>query len=489
MKNKRVMLISLMTALALTIGGCGGKSEETADGNVPETKETVEETEAKETEAEETETEAKNDTVGEEMTEVELKEGVVLNASSESPTGYRVQFAYSDEMATNVTLAGGFQFYESGDINVYANGFVLPAGDSQANHLYGPEEWEAGRGFKHLNDTGYTMEMKQDEDGIWRASLDLPGGNYLYQYQVSYDGGENYEAIPDPVCMPVCNAELGASQTRSQFFVPYNEKQGDEDYYDWSWINPVEDAAQAGEISSFTYEGLDGEQIAEIYLPAGYDADRDEPYKVLYLSHGGGGDEGDWFYQGHAGNIVDRLTAEGKCEPFVVVCMDNTIYGSNFQSYSGKSEYYLYCYENIKNYLIPYVEENYNVSAETAGRAFAGDSNGAKLTTQIFINDPGEFSYYGLFSGSAAWAWPELEDYSDYKNADVYLAAGWADQLMMQNSYHTDTDKTLMGIKELLDSAEIPYNKGENYVTVEGAHDWFTWAQIFRDYVSTTLWK
>lgn len=425
----------------------------------------------------------------------DFQAGVAVNANDASATGYTAEFAYADAEATNVVLVGGFQFYRSGDINVYANGFVLPASDSQENHLLGPDEWQAGENLKHLNDAGCRVDMEKGEDGVWRASLDLPGGFYLYQYEVSYDGGETYEAVMDPENVPVYNTDLGASQSRSQFYVPYDEKQGDEEYYDWSWAAPVEDATQTGKISAITYDGLDGEQVAEIYLPAGYDANSEEPYKVLYLSHGGGGDEADWFYQGNVGNILDRLIADGTCEPFVVVCMDNTVYADNFpeEEYgmrsSDNNEYYLYCYDNIKNYLIPYVEENYHVSTEASGRAFAGDSNGAKLTTQIFINDPAEFSYYGLFSGSAAWAWPELEDYSDYMNANVYLAAGWADQLMMQNTYHTDGDKTLMGMKELLDAAGITYNGGGSYVTVEGAHDWFTWPQIFRDYVTTTLWK
>lgn len=421
--------------------------------------------------------------------------GAAVKENSSSATGYTAQFAYEDKEATNVALVGSFQFYQSGDINVYANGFVLPASDTQANHLLGPDEWKAGENLKHLNDAGYRMDMEKSQDGIWRASLDLPGGFYLYQYEVSYDGGENYESVMDPSRIPVYNTEMGASQTRSQIFVPYDGKQGDKEYYDWSWAAPVEDDTLKGELRAITYEGLDGEQVAEIYLPAGYDEDREEPYKVLYLSHGGGGDEADWFYQGNTGNILDRLIADGSCEPFLVVCMDNTVYADVFPEdgygmrYSDNNDYYLYCYDNIKNYLIPYIEENYHVSKETSGKAFAGDSNGAKLTTQIFINDPTEFGYYGLFSGSAAWAWPELEDYSDYMNANVYLAAGWADQLMMQNTYHTEGDKTLMGMKELLDSAGIIYNGGGSYVTVEGAHDWFTWPQIMKDYVTTTLWK
>ena len=418
----------------------------------------------------------------------EQAEGVMVTQNSESATGYTIDFCYKDEKATNVQVTGSFLFYESGDLQVWANGFVLPGNDKQANHCINPQEWSAGRALRHLNDVGSKIDMEQTGDGVWTLALDLPGGSYSYQYSVSYDNGENYERISDLVNLPPCN-DMGAEQVRSKFYVPYDEKQGEPEYNDWSWVTPIEDEAAQGTVEALVYPGLDGEQIGEIYLPADYDENRETPYKVLYLSHGGGGDEADWFYQGNAGNIVDRLTAEGACEPFIIVCMDITVYAGQFEGASRNDDYYLYCYKNIKEYLIPYVEEHYNVLADAQGRAFAGFSNGAKLTTQIYINDPAQFSYYGMFSGSSAWAWPELEDYSAYKNADIYLAAGWADQLMMQNSYHTDGDKTLMGFKELLDAAEITYNRGGSYVTVEGAHDWFTCPQILRDYVSTTLWK
>lgn len=415
--------------------------------------------------------------------------GVEVNENDASATGYTASFSYEDAEATNVNLVGGFQFYVKNDINVYSKGVTLTGNDSVANHLVGPDEWEADKDLVHVNDDSATIEMTKDENGVWTADVDLPGGSYLYQYSVSYDNGETYEKISDPANLPELNAEPGSGQTRCKFFVPYDEKQGDEEYYDWSWLTPIEDESKQGTIEVVTYDGLDVEQYAQIYLPAGYDAEREEPYKVLYLSHGGGGNEADWFHQGNAANIIDRLIADGECEEFVIVCMLNEVYRDMFEDASNNNEYFLHCYENIRDYLIPYVEENYNISSETEDKAFVGLSNGAKLTDQIYINDPGAFGYFGFFSGSAAWAWPELEDYSEYKNADIYLGAGWADQLMMGVSYHTSGDKTLMGMKEQLDAAGIEYNDGGSYVTVEGAHDWWVWPQLLRDYVSTTLWK
>lgn len=413
---------------------------------------------------------------------------VKVDANADSKTGYTATFSYQNEEATNVQLVGGFQFYESGDVNVYGKGFMLPASDSFNNHLIAPQDWESGKEYRHIQDTGYTMNMEKNaETGAWEAQLDLPGGSYMYQFKVSIDNGESYKTIADPSNEAFSNA-WGANQARSKFFVPYDEKQADE-YYDWSWTQPIADASKAGTIEGFTYETVDGVQNAEIYLPAGYSADG-EAYKVLYLCHGGGGTEGDWFWQGNAGNILDHLIAEGKAEPFVVVTMNNAAFNSLFPGkVSNDANYYRYCVKNIKENLTPYVEANYNVRSDVEGKALAGLSQGAKLTNFAFIDDPNAYSHYGMFSCSVVWAWPELEDYSAYKNANVYLGAGFADHYMISASYHQELDCTLVGFKEILDAEGIVYNNGGSYVTAEGSHDWFTWQLILRDYVANNLWK
>lgn len=421
--------------------------------------------------------------------------GVSVNANDESATGYTIDFSYADADATNVQLLGGFQFYESGDVSVYGKGFSLSASDSFTNHLISPQDWQPGMQLRHVQDTGYTMEMEKDEAGNWTASLDLPGGCYMYQYSVSYDNGETWETIADPTNEAESNTWGGSVQTRSKFYVPYDEKQGDDNYYDWSWATPIEDAEAAGTVEFFTYPTTeDGEQFAEVYLPADYDAKREEPYKVLYLAHGGGGNEGDWFHQGNASNILDRLIANGSVEPFVVVCMNNAAFNDMFitpeqPKTSNNADFYRYCVNNLMENLIPYVEENFNVSTETAGKAVAGLSQGAKFSTFSMVDNPGYFSYYGLFSCAVNWIWPEQEDYSEFKNSNIYLAAGFADNYLISAEYHKELDCTVVGFKEKLEAAEIEYNNGGSYVTAEGSHDWFTWQQILKDYIETTLWK
>ena len=59
----------------------------------------------------------------------------------------------------------------------------------------------------------------------------------------------------------------------------------------------------------------------------------------------------------------------------------------------------------------------------------------------------------------------------------------------MNDSYQTETDRTTTGLADKFDELGIEYNDGNGIEVVQGGHDWFTWPQILRDYVTTTLWK
>lgn len=410
--------------------------------------------------------------------------GVEVWENNDSLTGYTATFRYSDEEAVKVELKGSFQFYVDGEEAVYAGGYNLEEGDAMENYLIGPEDWTKGGNYVHIGDEGYVTAMEKDDTGIWTCSLDLPGGYYLYQYNV-YSDEETFTSIPDPTNIAAVNA-FGAHQQRSQFYVPYNEETMSP-YYDWSWCLPAEEG-ERGTLEGIQYEGVDGRIMnAEIYLPAHYDAEREKPYKVLYLSHGGWGDEGDWFYQGHAGNIMDRLAAQGVCEEFVIVTMNNDVFPSGGWWIEWEAEKYI---PNICDCLIPYIEEHYNVSEKPGDRAFAGLSSGAVVTGNLLHHDPSAFGYFGLFSCSATYSFPELEDYSTFKDTDIFLAGGWADYCVSnkENNY-SDEDVMVVTYAEKLDEKEIPYNNGEGILLVPGNHDWFTWPQVLKTYISTTLWK
>ena len=55
-----------------------------------------------------------------------------------------------------------------------------------------------------------------------------------------------------------------------------------------------------------------------VYTPPGYESGT-ERYPVLYLLHGGGGDEDAWLTMGRANIILDNLIAQHKAKPMIVV--------------------------------------------------------------------------------------------------------------------------------------------------------------------------
>lgn len=56
---------------------------------------------------------------------------------------------------------------------------------------------------------------------------------------------------------------------------------------------------------------------ALVYTPPGFS--KSKKYPVLYLLHGIGGDELEWFNNGKPQIILDNLYAEGKLTPMIVV--------------------------------------------------------------------------------------------------------------------------------------------------------------------------
>ncbi len=100
---------------------------------------------------------------------------------------------------------------------------------------------------------------------------------------------------------------------------------------------------------------------ANVYLPPKYDAKK--KYSVLYLLHGIGGDENEWYKDGGVPNIImDNLYADGKVADMIVVMpngraqKDDSRRGG-FGSFAAFGEFD----KDLIGSLIPYIEKNYSV--------------------------------------------------------------------------------------------------------------------------------
>jgi hypothetical protein len=156
-----------------------------------------------------------------------------------------------------------------------------------------------------------------------------------------------------------------------------------------------------------------GEQFTEayigVYLPPRYSASRAQPYKVLYLAHGGADDETDFMTLAALPNIIDNLLARGEIEPTVLVT-----YGWAAQGSDDFLEKYL-----IQK-IIPYIEANFNVSKEPSGKAFGGFSAGGQKALQLWrLGYFNNFGYYMLFAGMSQAASNAIGDTANLTQTQI----------------------------------------------------------------------
>lgn len=210
-----------------------------------------------------------------------------------------------------------------------------------------------------------------------------------------------------------------------------------------------------------------------VYTPPGYDSSKDK-YPVLYLLHGGGGDEDAWTSLGRANYILDNLIAQGKAKPMIVVMTNGNAFQTSslrtapnapvitretFMKYAGMFEGSL-----VKD-VIPYIEKNYRVKASKESRAVAGLSMGGMHTITASIEYPDVFAYIGVFSSGIFQPSPDQEaKFMALKKAGTnkYWVACGKDDFVMESN------KRLL---DMLNKTGIKHEYFEN----AGGHTWANW--------------
>ncbi len=146
-----------------------------------------------------------------------------------------------------------------------------------------------------------------------------------------------------------------------------------------------------------------------IYTPSGYSSDK--KYPVLYLLHGIGGDEKEWYKNGVPEVILDNLYADKKLIPMIVVfpngraMKDDRPTGNIFDSVKVKA--FETFEKDLLNDIIPFVEFRYPVLADSENRAIAGLSMGGGQALNFGLGNLNIFAWIGGFS-SAPKKTPEV---------------------------------------------------------------------------------
>jgi len=218
-------------------------------------------------------------------------------------------------------------------------------------------------------------DLVKNSEGIWEVTTDSLSEGFHY-YSLLIDG----VAVADPAS----ETFYGMGRMASGIEVPFK---GDGFY-------AVRDIPHGDiRIKRYYSKILNTWRKFFIYTPPGYDVNISEKYPVLYILHGGGEDERGWATQGKTDLILDNLIAEKKAKPMLIVMADG-----NMPSY-GFGEASLKLFESeLKQCIIPFVEENFRTEAVSVNRALAGLSMGGIQTLYTGINNTSLFSYLGVFS-------------------------------------------------------------------------------------------
>lgn len=159
-----------------------------------------------------------------------------------------------------------------------------------------------------------------------------------------------------------------------------------------------------GKIDTLTYfsstVGIDRKTL--VYTPPGFVIT--EKYPVLYLLHGKGGDEKEWLTQGQPQVILDKLYAQNKLEPMIVVLpngramKDDRALGNMFDP--EKVAAFTTFEKDLIRDLIPFIEKSLPVLTDRENRALAGLSMGGGQSLNFGLKNLDLFAWVGGFSSA-----------------------------------------------------------------------------------------
>lgn len=302
-------------------------------------------------------------------------------------------------------------------------------------------------------DLGKKYDMEKDTAGYWTVTTDSIGRGFHY-YSLLIDG----LAVADPGS----ETYYGMGRMASGIEIPYR----DGEYY------ALKDVPH-GEVRIKKYysEVMNAWREMYVYTPPGYDTS-DDSYPVLYLLHGGGEDQRGWSTQGRADLILDNLIAQQQARPMLIVMMDGNIGFRGGPGAFGQNS--LGAFENeLKNAVIPLVEDQYRVKTEASSRALAGLSMGGLQTLHAGVRNTDMFAYLGVFS--SGW-WAENTELSDPEyaymeaNSDKInenLEVFWLSQGGEEDIAH-ENNRIMM---KKFDDLGINYR----YSEYAGGHTWPVW--------------
>lgn len=369
-------------------------------------------------------------------------------------------------------------------------------------------------------DNGTNIKMTPDAAGIWSVTVG-PLGEQLWGYSYSVDGIK----VMDPG-----DGEYQRDGARYDNMLMISGPASDL----WDFKPDVPHGTMQAVWYSSEILKQKGRRMY-VYTPPGYESSKAK-YPVLYLLHGGGGDEDAWTTMGRANVILDNLIAQGKAKPMIVVMPNGNATQIVSQGYAygptpprqsvtapapppvqaaqgglgmgrgqgapgappagggqaaaggrgaaapggaagggrGMGQAYAGSYPNsLVKEIIPFIEKKFRAIPKKESRAIAGLSMGGGHTTSATNNNPGVFGWIAVWSAGG-------QDTEEYVNLLKKVNAGGVKHYWIGAG---TTDMALNGSKTLYSAAQKA-GLNTTFHTAPGAHFWFIWRQFLGEFGS-----
>lgn len=231
------------------------------------------------------------------------------------------------------------------------------------------------------------------------------------------------------------------------------------------------DDIKKGHVDSLFYDSktVGSKRRLFVYTPPGYSAKK--RYPVLYLLHGIGGTEREWFKGTHPQAILDNLAADKKMVPMIVVFPNGRAMVNDADTGNIFAPDKIQAFANFENDLlkdvIPFIESKYPVLADRSHRAIAGLSMGGGQSLNFGLGNLDHFAWVGGFSSAPNTKAPEqlLPDpakaRSDLKF--LYISCGTKDGLI----------GITQGVHRYLKQNNVSHLY---HIEPDGLHDFRMWA-------------
>ncbi|MDR7187125.1 hypothetical protein J2X85_004195 [Microbacterium trichothecenolyticum] len=402
------------------------------------------------------------------ITEDDLNLGPQVVKTDDGPTGYSVTFRYKAPAdVQQVRIWGEWQF----------SNVERLAATRQSDGRLGAD-WQPGDTIAAAGPGFFpafpALDMTLGEDGVWSWTSPLPSGKFSYRFVHDCGGVQGIDgctSYPDPANPNWANSltPTGA-QTLSSVWVPSHPEFPT---YDLDMQKPSS-AERTGTFEHREYVSPEstnpvGKHYMAVYLPAGYDEDRAVPYPTLYLSHGAGGNEGTFFVQTLANDLMENIVAAGRAQPMVIVT-------TNFNGIPDGDAGYT---RDLKQNVIPFVEREYNVSTKAADRAFGGQSMGGARAIGLLYNSTPTFEYYGLWA-AAGGGNPNAAQVDRMKQMRGIIHVGTGLQDTLGN----------IGVNSIA-RAKVLRDHGLNVMeyNTNGTHTWVAARPLLQDFIESAVFR